>query len=118
MIRIGSTQARRTFSEEEIEELIPVLQRISRRSADRAVKRARSYGRLRDSEPEWSVLKQELRGIIAEWSSQVARLGAQPCELWTVGFRTECGMEYWRYEREHDPLAAPASAEESKAGRG
>ena len=98
--------------------MIPVLQRISRRAADRAVARARRYGRLRESEPEWSVLKHELRAIIAAWSNQIARLGAEPCELWTVGFRTEHGMDYWRYEREHDPLAKPGSEGKSSAGRG
>ncbi|MEO0813243.1 MAG: hypothetical protein AAFY60_10305 [Myxococcota bacterium] len=105
MIRIGSTASRRTFSPEDIQEMIPVLQRLSRRAADRAVAQAKRYGRLRESEPEWSVLKHELREIIQSWSSQVARLGAEPCELWTVGFRTESGVEYWRYEREDDPLA-------------
>lgn len=117
MIRIGSIQARRTFSEEEIAELIPVLQRISRRAADRAVQHARRYGRLRDTEPEWSVLKQQLHALIQSWSTQVARLGVEPCELWTVGFRTEGGMEYWRYEREHDP-AVGRSSEDTPASRG
>ncbi|MEM6531370.1 MAG: hypothetical protein AAF654_02035 [Myxococcota bacterium] len=102
MIRIGPAGTRRVFTAKEVAELVPVLTRISRRAALRAMKRAHRYGPLRESEPEWAVLKHEMRAVIHDWSEQIRRLGAEPMELWTVGLRTEQGTEYWRYEPDED----------------
>ncbi|MEM6274827.1 MAG: hypothetical protein AAF735_06260 [Myxococcota bacterium] len=100
MIRLGPSNERRLFCDDDIREVVPVLRRVSRRAAGQAAKRAQHYGRLRETEPEWAVLKHEMRAIIQAWSEQVGRLGAQPMEPWTVGFSTADGIEYWRYEPE------------------
>ncbi|MEO1171097.1 MAG: hypothetical protein AAFX94_03450 [Myxococcota bacterium] len=112
MIRIGATNTRRVFTTEEVAALVPILTRLSRRAARQAARRAHRYGRLRENEPEWAVLKHEMREVIKDWSEQVGRLGAEPMELWTVGFKTAYGIEYWRYEPEDPGKRAPAKSRE------
>lgn len=103
MIRLVPPGTPRRFTQEEIDELRPVLHRMSHRAHERATLRARRYGLLRDTEPEWNVLRSEMRGIIDAWAEQVRRLGAEPHELWTVAFPMESGTSVWAYEVPESP---------------
>jgi hypothetical protein len=109
MISINPSGEPRDLSATELAELLPVVERVTRRAAKAAEKLAGFYGHLERTDPEWRVLCQSIANIIRAWAKTIRLLGAQPHELWSVGFFSEGGAIEWQLPGVHVAAMRPAS---------
>jgi hypothetical protein len=110
MIEINPSGRLRQLSESDLAELIPVVERITRRAARAAENLARFYGDLDRHDPEWRVLCQAVATIIRAWAGTIRLLGAEPQELWSVEFVSVTGAVRWQLAGAHAAgILRPAS---------
>lgn len=102
MIRIAPIDTTsRPFTQAEVNELIPVLHRVTGDAMDRVRALTGRYGELSDIDPEQAVLEHQISGIIQIWGRKVMKLGARPTGIWEVEFET--GDDFprkWKYPDE------------------
>lgn len=96
-ISIGLPSEPRVFTLSEVEELFPLVNRITAR-AFQALQPIRSrMERMVPTDPRLPALEREYATVIQRWQSNMERLGAVVKGLWLVDFDTGDGYLCWRY---------------------
>ena len=85
------------FSLSEAKQVLPVLQKITRSSAQDLAPLQNEMSRLLDCDPRQQPLREQFEQIVRKWLSQVQRLGLRVSGLWEVGFDTGDGYLSWRH---------------------
>lgn len=88
--------SRRTFSQADVERMLPVVRRITERAA-------LACGRARDElrfVPEGEPLRARIAGdvdlAVRRWAMKISQLGCEPRGLWIVDFDAGDGWFTWR----------------------
>jgi len=87
----------RKFTHEEAEEILPIIRRITERTAARATEIQEQLRWIPVEEPLHRRLNMRLESIFRLWATKVAHLGCEPRGMWLVDFSTGDGWFSWRY---------------------
>lgn len=89
------------FGEDEAEELLPTVKRLTIMSAREAEKIEEQLKFVPRDEPVFARLSQDLDLIIKRWAIKIKKLGLRPSGLWIVDFDAGNGWFSWRLGDEH-----------------
>lgn len=89
--------SRRTFTQRDAEELLPVVRRITERAATMVQDIQEQLRWIPSEEPLYKRLSAKLESEIRIWAAKVSRLGCEPCGIWLVDFDAGDGWFSWRY---------------------
>ncbi len=89
--------SRRTFTKEDAEQILPIIKRITDRSACTLDDLKEELHWTPKDEPGFNRLKQELDLVVTRWATKVSRLGCEPKGIWLVDFDSGDGCFSWRY---------------------
>lgn len=98
MESLGRINWKRRFSQEEAQELVPVILRITSR-AQTEVQRLSNLVPIdrATSSPAYAEVQQKIESLLAQWQDHVRRLGAEPKGFWNVDFDNGTGYFCWKY---------------------
>ena len=113
--------SRRQFTQDEAEELLPIVRRITEVAASRAQDINEQMRWAPREEPLSARLRAELDLVVRRWAIKVSRLGCEPRGVWLVDFDAGDGWFSWRYGDEQlsffHPHGEPRRAEGWEEGR-
>ena len=93
--------SRRTFTQDEAEELLPIVRRVTEQAALRAQDLNEQLRWVPHEEPLHARLRSELDLIVRRWAIKVSKLGCEPRGVWLVDFDAGDGWFSWRLGDEH-----------------
>lgn len=116
MAEIISILGSRQFTEEEAENLLPTVKRITAHAAREASKIEEQLRFIPREEPIFGRLATEMDLIIKRWAIKVKKLGMRPTALWIVDFDAGEGWFSWRLGDEHvSYFSSPGAGLESSS---
>ena len=86
----------RTFTEEEAENLLPTVKRITAQAASEASKIEEQLRFIPRDEPIFKRLASDLDLVIRRWAIKIKKLGLAPSGVWIVDFDAGNGCFSWR----------------------
>jgi hypothetical protein len=86
----------RTFSQEEAENLLPYVRRITASAAAEAEKITDQLRFIPRDEPIFNRLSTDLDLVIRRWAIKIKKLGLRPSGIWIVDFDAGEGWFSWR----------------------
>lgn len=101
----------RRFTEEEAENLLPTVKRITTQAAAEASKIEEQLRFIPREEPIFKRLAADLDLVIRRWAIKVKKLGLRPSGMWIVDFDAGEGWFSWRLGDEHVSYFSSPGAE-------
>lgn len=89
--------SRRTFTQDEAEELLPILRRITEVADARTRELHEQLRWVPREEPLAERLQADLDLVVRRWAVKVSRLGCEPRGVWLIDFDAGDGWFSWRY---------------------
>jgi hypothetical protein len=93
-------KTKRDFTAEESEELIRAWEWLTKKASDRSIRLAEAYGKLNETDSEWTILAKRVDDCIQSWAGKVRRLGGEPRAMWTIMWLEEGKKRYWSLQPE------------------
>ena len=100
MSNVISINSRRHFTEDEANEILPVVKRITERAALTVEDLQEQLKWIPSDEPLHRRLSSKLESAIKIWAAKISRLGCEPRGIWLVDFDAGEGWFSWRYGEE------------------
>ena len=91
----------RQFTEDEAENLLPTVKRITAQAATEAEKIEEQLRFIPRDEPIFRRLAGDLDLVIRRWAIKIKKLGLKPSGIWIVDFDAGEGWFSWRMGEEH-----------------
>jgi len=91
----------RQFTEEEAQNLLPTVKRITVQAATEADKIEEQLRFIPRDEPIFRRLAADLDLVIRRWAIKIKKLGLKPSGIWIVDFDAGDGWYSWRLGDEH-----------------
>lgn len=101
MAEIIPILSERKFTEEEAENLLPTVKRMTIQAAAEASRLEEEMRFIPREEPIFNRLAGELDLVVRRWAIKVKKLGLRPTGLWIVDFDAPEGWFTWRLGDEH-----------------
>jgi hypothetical protein len=88
--------SRRTFTQEEALDLLPIVRRITERVAAEVAEMQEQIRFVPYSEPLYQRLSSQIELAVRRWAIKISKLGCEPRGVWLVDFDAGEGWFTWR----------------------
>ena len=88
----------RVFTEDDVLEMLPVLQRVTIKTMDEVAEFQKRMQFVPKQEPLYTRLSGETEKCLEKWSEKMQKLGMEPKGIWEVHFPASEGAYVWKIE--------------------
>jgi len=86
----------RVFSEDDVLEMLPVLQRVTVKTIDEVSEIQKRLQFIPKQEPLYTRVSAEAEKCLEKWSEKMQKLGMEPKGIWEVHFPAQDGAYVWK----------------------
>mgnify|MGYP005640954739 CR=1 FL=1 len=87
----------RIFTQDDAEELLPVVKRLAERAATTVTDLQEQLRWTPQEEPLYKRLSNKIESTVKIWATKISRLGCEPRGIWLVDFDAGEGWFSWRF---------------------